>query len=265
MCNVQVPLQPVGDRDVAAQLVEGYMGLFEKAISEETLGSRLLSTLLSGLDRAFPALGGDVAPVVKHVDALFRIVHSEAFTTSVRALVLISRIALTDTDNGAAHGNSKGKKRNGSNGKGQPAAAADDGEQGITTRFYRALYAKLLSPQVSTRAYNTLFLNLLYRSMKRDPSTRRVMAFVKRLGLCALQVRGCSRLDVPGRIAFQAHQPAVTANMLLCTLVAELPARRRRPPLPHGRGVPRAARAARRHARHGRSPRRRRVQDRAAS
>jgi ribosome biogenesis protein MAK21 len=198
---VQVPLMPVGDRDVAAQLVEGYMGLFEKAIAEETLGSRLLSTLLSGLDRAFPALGGDVAPVVKHVDALFRIVHSEAFTTSVRALVLISRIALGDADdsNSNNNNNSRGKNGHGKKGKGKrkgegkgpPAATAqaDESEQGITTRFYRALYAKLLSPQVSTRAYNTLFLNLLYRSMKRDPSTRRVMAFVKRLGLCALQVR----------------------------------------------------------------------------
>jgi ribosome biogenesis protein MAK21 len=46
-----------GDHDVAAQLVECYMSLFEKAVSQEELGSRLLSSLLSGLDRAFPYLG----------------------------------------------------------------------------------------------------------------------------------------------------------------------------------------------------------------
>ena len=74
-------MNPVGDLEVATQLVECYMGLFEKAIAQEKMGSRLLSTLLSGLDRAFPCLGKDTESVLKHVDALFRLVHMDSFTT----------------------------------------------------------------------------------------------------------------------------------------------------------------------------------------
>jgi ribosome biogenesis protein MAK21 len=98
----QVTLVP-GDHDVAAQLVECYMSLFEKAVTQDELGSRLLSSLLSGLDRAFPFLNNK-EPIAKHVDSLFRIVHSASFSTSSRALMLISHIALSDTGagNGAA-------------------------------------------------------------------------------------------------------------------------------------------------------------------
>lgn len=90
-----------GDHDVAAQLVECYMSLFEKAVTQDELGSRLLSSLLSGLDRAFPFLDNK-EPIAKHVDSLFRIIHSASFSTSTRALMLISHIALADTDAEAA-------------------------------------------------------------------------------------------------------------------------------------------------------------------
>ena len=93
----QVPLVK-GDHDVAAQLVECYMSLFEKAVTQDELGSRLLSSLLSGLDRAFPFLDNK-EPIAKHVDSLFRIIHSASFSTSTRALLLISHIALAHTDN----------------------------------------------------------------------------------------------------------------------------------------------------------------------
>ena len=86
-----------GDHDVAAQLVECYMSLFEKAVTQDELGSRLLSSLLSGLDRAFPFLI-DTEPIAKHVDSLFRIIHSASFSTSTRALMLISHIALAQND-----------------------------------------------------------------------------------------------------------------------------------------------------------------------
>jgi hypothetical protein len=105
------------------------MSLFEKAVSQEELGSRylclyihiyiyinmyiymcicmhiyvhiyihtyirrLLSSLLSGLDRAFPYLDNK-DPIATHVNSLFRIVHSASFSTSTRALMLISHIAL---------------------------------------------------------------------------------------------------------------------------------------------------------------------------
>lgn len=45
----------------------------------------------------------------------------------------------------------------------------------------------IYSPQITTRSRNTLFLNLLYRSIKSDPLHNRAMAFMKRLLMCATQ------------------------------------------------------------------------------
>ena len=92
---------------------------------------------------------------------------------------MISRLALQKTND---HHNKKDKKGGGQGKNKESSQEAGQGEQGLTVRFYRALYAKLLSPQVTTRAYNTLFLNLLFRAMKHDASERRTLAFVKRLG-----------------------------------------------------------------------------------
>ena len=102
---------------------------------------------------------------------------------SVRALVLISRLALQKTNDHSHPADNKGTHKEKKQGKKQDISQEiGQGEQGLTVRFYRALYAKLLSPQVTTRAYNTLFLNLLFRAMKHDPSECRTLAFVKRLG-----------------------------------------------------------------------------------
>lgn len=48
-------------------------------------------------------------------------------------------------------------------------------------RFYRTLYESLLDPRVATSSKQSLYLNLLYKSLKNDLNVRRVKAFVKRL------------------------------------------------------------------------------------
>mmetsp|Transcript_26221 Transcript_26221/g.38852 ORF Transcript_26221/g.38852 Transcript_26221/m.38852 type:complete len:902 (-) Transcript_26221:36-2741(-) len=159
------------ESEVAGQLVECYVSLFEKAVTQEQLGSKLLSALLSGINRAFPFLV-DRSGLSKHLDALFRIVHKSSFSTATQALTLISHLALSG-DIGAEQGADKG-----SNDK-------QIVDKDLISRFYRSLYAKLLSDDILTRTHNTLFLNLLFRSMKRDPLEMRVMAYVKRVLLCA--------------------------------------------------------------------------------
>ncbi|CAM9148871.1 unnamed protein product, partial [Ectocarpus fasciculatus] len=185
----QIPIK--GDSIVAAQLVECYVSLFEKAVQREESGSRLLYALLTGINRAFPFLR-DREPILRHLDALFRIVHSAAFTTSTQALMLISHIALS--------------------------------EQLLINRFYRALYDKLLSNELSTRARNTLFLNLLFRSMKRDPSAERITAFVKRLMICVTQ---CSSNIAAGFIFLIAevfrHRPEVLKMITEVEKISEKP------------------------------------------
>lgn len=151
-----------GDHKVAAQLVECYLSLFEKALSEKELGSRLLSSLLTGVNKATPFLNS-TEPLRKYVDSLFKIVHTGSFTSSTQALMLLSHIAVSES------------------------SAEAEKESDIATRFYRALYAKLQSVDVGIRTKNALFLNLLYRSIKNDKSDERTMAFLKRLCMCATQ------------------------------------------------------------------------------
>ena len=150
------------DSEVAEHLIECYLGLFEKAVGMDEVGSKLLSALLAGINRVFPFLQSTEA-IVRHMDVLFKIVHTGAFSTSTQSLMLISHIAL------------------------QEEASKSESHQQLIDRYYRALYSKLLSDQLFTRTHNSLFLNLLFRSMKRDPSMQRVMAFVKRVMICSTQ------------------------------------------------------------------------------
>eukprot|EP00605_Chrysophyceae_sp_TOSAG23-4_P000307 GSChrysophyteH1.ASY1.ANO1.352.1 assembled CDS len=137
-----------GEYEVAVTLVDVLVSLFERAVNSDELGSRLMSALLNGINRAFPYLK-DVEGLAKHIDQLFRIVHGTSFSSATQALTLISK------------------------------------EPELVTRFYRALYTKLQADEVVTRARNTFFINLLYRSIKRDPSDLRAAAFLKRLTVCA--------------------------------------------------------------------------------
>eukprot|EP01042_Synura_sphagnicola_P001154 gene1154-1300_t len=72
-------------------------------------------------------------------------------------------------------------------------AGGDDGLNGrsdsyvqdLTNRYYRAVYSKLLADEIGTRTQNSLFLNLLYRTVKSDPSEGRAFAFLKRFMVMA--------------------------------------------------------------------------------
>lgn len=85
----------------------------------------------------------------KHMDTLFKVTHSSNFNTSIQALILVQQLV------------------------GVRQATAD--------RFYRTLYESLLDPRLLSTSKQTLYLNLLYRALRSDLSTKRVKAFVKRL------------------------------------------------------------------------------------
>lgn len=61
----------------------------------------------------------------------------------------------------------------------------------ITDRYYRALYQSLLDKRLLTASKQSLFLNLIYKSLKQDSSINRLRAFVKRM----LQI--CGYLGIP--------------------------------------------------------------------
>ncbi|PQE17545.1 ccaat-box-binding transcription factor protein [Rutstroemia sp. NJR-2017a BBW] len=119
-----------------------------KQASEETT-EKLISAVLTGVNRAFPFSKSDDSSLEKHMDTLFRITHSSNFNTSIQALMLIEQLATTKH------------------------LAVD--------RFYRTLYESILDPRLITSSKHALYLNLLYKSLKNDISIKRVKAFVKRM------------------------------------------------------------------------------------
>lgn len=125
--------------------------------SDLELDSRILSALLTGVNRALPYVASSEVDDIVEVQTpiLFRLVHAENFNVGVQALMLLFQISIKNN------------------------IASD--------RFYRALYAKLLSPSAVTSSKPELFLGLLVKAMKNDVMLKRVAAFSKRLLQVALQ------------------------------------------------------------------------------
>ncbi|KAL3632097.1 hypothetical protein CASFOL_025081 [Castilleja foliolosa] len=131
-----------------------------KATSEShiEMDSRLLSALLTGVNRAFPFVSADEADDVIQVQTplLFQLVHSKNFNVGVQALMLLDKISSKN--------------------------------QIVSDRFYRALYSKLLLPAAMNSSKEEMFIALILRAMKNDINMKRVAAFSKRLLQVALQL-----------------------------------------------------------------------------
>ena len=122
----------------------------EKATTvDEDLKEKMLSAVLTGVNRAIPFTNTNDESFEKHLDTLFKVTHSSNFNTSIQALMLIQQL-------------------NGSH-------------QGSVDRFYRTLYESLLDPRLLTSSKQALYLNLLFRALKADLDVKRVQAFAKRL------------------------------------------------------------------------------------
>ena len=117
--------------------------------NEQDVVQKLVSALLTGVNRAIPFATTEDSTLEKHLDTLFRITHSSNFNTSVQALMLIQQLAAS--------------------------------KQLAVDRFYRTLYESLLDPRLVTSSKHALYLNLIFRAMKNDVDVRRVKAFAKRL------------------------------------------------------------------------------------
>lgn len=116
---------------------------------ENELREKLISAILTGVNRAYPYAGADHKSFDEHVDTLFQITHSANFNTSIQAMMLIQQLI-----------------------------SATSGSQ---DRFYRVLYESLLDPRLLTSSKQQLYLNLLHRALKADLSQKRIKAFAKRI------------------------------------------------------------------------------------
>ncbi|KAI3524915.1 hypothetical protein L1887_03584 [Cichorium endivia] len=180
----QIRLSHIGDGPkVAKRLVDVYFALFKVLISEAggakktkedykkgkdkdaktdadphvEMDSRLLSALLTGVNRAFPFVASNEADdiVESQTPMLFQLVHSKNFNVGVQALMLLDKISSKN--------------------------------QIVSDRFYRALYSKLLLPSAMNTSKEEMFIGLLLRAMKNDLNLKRVSAFAKRLLQVSLQ------------------------------------------------------------------------------
>ena len=113
----------------------------------EQLKERMISAILTGINRAHPFTSSNEDLFEKHMDTLFKVTHSANFNTSVQALMLIQQLATL----------------------------------GSVDRFYRTLYESLLDPRLLTTSKHTLYMNLLFRAVKDDSDLKRVKAFAKRM------------------------------------------------------------------------------------
>ena len=116
---------------------------------DDEIREKMLSAVLTGVNRAIPYTTTDDESFERHLDTLFRVTHSSNFNTSVQALMLIQQLC------------------------GIQQAASD--------RFYRTLYESLLDPRLLTSSKQAMYLNLLFKSLRTDLNVKRVQAFAKRL------------------------------------------------------------------------------------
>lgn len=121
------------------------------------IDSRILSALLTGVNRAFPYVSTDEADVIieKETRVLFQLVHSKSFNIGVQALMLLYQLLAKN--------------------------------QTVSDRFYRALYSTLLTPALMKSSKTEMFLGLMFKALKSDINSKRVAAFSKRLLQVALQ------------------------------------------------------------------------------
>ncbi|XP_075059437.1 CCAAT/enhancer-binding protein zeta isoform X2 [Mixophyes fleayi] len=145
------------ESDLANQLITGYFCFFRACIKKKDIDSKILRALLTGVNRAYPYAQIGNEKVKEQLDTLFKIQHVVNFNTAVQTLMLLFQVM--------------------------------DSQQTVSNRYYAALYRKLLDPGLSQGSKQTMFLNLLFKSMKADVVLRRIKAFVKRL----LQVTCCQK------------------------------------------------------------------------
>jgi ribosome biogenesis protein MAK21 len=185
--------------------------------SSSSMKSRLLSALLTGVNRAQPFLPDHDQQMEQHVHALYRVVHKAPPAACTQALLLLFHMAVgskqmqaeqtgtTATDTSDHDGDDVDDEKNDSrrirrNHKKRLQAeesktrqdekqhrGLSDHERSRQDEFYKVLYSRLSANSglllLGGGKHLTLFFNLLYKAMKYDDDPNRVLAYGKRL-LC---------------------------------------------------------------------------------
>jgi len=145
----QILLEKHNQDNLAAKLIGIYFSFFKVSIKKGEVDTKLMKALLTGVNRAFPFASLEPAELDAQLETMHKLVHLVSFNTAIQALTLLYQVM--------------------------------DSREAVTDRFYTALYKKVLDPALPTSSKQVMFLNLLYKALKSDPSLHRVKAFIKRL------------------------------------------------------------------------------------
>jgi len=145
----QILLDHSTENNLASKLIGIYFSFFKMSITKGEVDTKLMSALLTGVNRAFPFATVQPENLDPQLETMYKLVHVVNFNIGIQALTLLYQVM--------------------------------DSRQSVTDRFYTALYRKTLDPSLPTSSKQAMFLNLLYKAVKKDESVARVKAFIKRL------------------------------------------------------------------------------------
>jgi ribosome biogenesis protein MAK21 len=141
------------EKKLALKSVQTYLALFKQLAVAGAIDHSITDAIIVGLRRSFPFTGTDFSLLDPHIDPLFVIANTGVnFLQRVSSLTLVYQLI------------SKGYTK-------------------LEDRFYRVLYQLLLTSPKSLPHSSQLtgFFALLYKALRADKSTDRVVAFVHRL------------------------------------------------------------------------------------
>lgn len=154
------------------------------------------------MNRAHPYLPEKNKDMEEHIDALYRVVHTAAPTACTQALMLLFNLAV-----GSIAVDDDEAERKDTEDESSALSLRKD-------RFYRALYATLSKPSlVSQGKHLTMYFNLLYKAMKYDTESNRVIAFAKRL-MCT--VLHCIPPPIAGSVFLLSEIAKIHAGLRTC-------------------------------------------------
>lgn len=144
---------------IARKLIEVYFSFFKACVKTGDIDSRMMSALLMGLNRAYPYAELKYDKVQEHINTMYRLVHLANFNISLHTLMLLYQVS--------------------------------DAGNGVTDRFYSALYKKLLDPNLLTTTHRAMLLSLIYKALLKDKEINRIKLFIKRLLQISLFTQPC--------------------------------------------------------------------------
>lgn len=80
------------EAELASKLLAIYFTFFRACVKKKDIESKMLSVLLSGVNRAYPYAGTGDEKVKEELDTLFKVVHLVKFNTAVQALMLLFQV-----------------------------------------------------------------------------------------------------------------------------------------------------------------------------